>query len=640
MSSPDLERLSKIEDLKNKLFSRNYQTKVEHRDMFPHQAGQKVSDSWEKEAGGLNFWEKMFMRTPVFKKFFVFSVVFFILAVSYASYVLFFKGNTVSNDNIGIAVLGNTFTAGGEELSLVVEVTNKNNVALDLVDLIIEYPKGSDGNIQDTERYRETLGTIPSGGVKSENVKLVLFGEQGSVRPISISLEYRVEGSNAIFVKERMYEVSIDSTPLDISVSGPSTASPNEELILKIKSTLNTTKPISDVLLRVDYPVGFQFVSAKPEPAFGNNVWNLGDLTPGSEKDISITGKLLDAFEGEEKTFRIQSGSQSSLDKASLDVVFNSVAYMLNIERPLIEAKLYINGVAGREHSAGARGEINAEIRWANNLETRINNFSIRANLSGNALDQRSIDANQGFYSSVEKTIIWDRNSFDAFREMDPGESGSVDFSFSPGPLFSASGGMLADPSISIEVRASGTQSLEGSDSEELSAQESSVVKITSDVRFANKALYYSGAFTNKGPIPPQAEKETTYTIVWTLSNTSNPVSKAKVTSSLPPWVKFIEPSGGSSDLLYNPSTKEIVWNVGTISKGAGISNPGKEISFQVALTPSLSQVGTSPTLINDAVLTGTDDFANVPVRVNKSSLSTRLSNDPTFPNFGDRVVE
>ena len=79
---------------------------------------------------------------------------------------------------------------------------------------------------------------------------------------------------------------------------------------------------------------------------------------------------------------------------------------------------------------------------------------------------------------------------------------------------------------------------------------------------------------------------------------------------------------------------------MGSIPKGAGITSAGREVSFVVILTPSLSQVNTSPVLINDAVLTGHDDFANVDVRVNKASLNTRLVNDAAFPQNGDRVVE
>jgi hypothetical protein len=157
----------------------------------------------------------------------------------------------------------------------------------------------------------------------------------------------------------------------------------------------------------------------------------------------------------------------------------------------------------------------------------------------------------------------------------------------------------------------------------------------------ATKALYYSGPFKNTGPIPPKAEEETTYTVVWTVSNTTNSISRAMVRATLPPWVKFagsIFP--GAEDLSYNASSKEITWNIGKIQKATGISSPGREVAFQIIFLPSLSQVNTQPVLINDAILTGFDDFANVNVRVNKNSLNTRLANDPEFPESGSRVVE
>ena len=157
----------------------------------------------------------------------------------------------------------------------------------------------------------------------------------------------------------------------------------------------------------------------------------------------------------------------------------------------------------------------------------------------------------------------------------------------------------------------------------------------------AAKALYYSGPFENTGPIPPKAEKETTYTVVWSLSNTSNNVSKAQVKATLPPWVRFVGAvSPLNENVLYNITTKEITWNVGSIPRGTSITQTGREVSFQIAFIPSLSQVDTTPTVINDAVLTGHDDFANVEVRVNKASLNTRISGDPTFPSSGARVVK
>jgi len=649
MLENDRDKLNRIEELKNKLFSKNYQTKIEHREGFSHLNRNNIPDVWENgKKVGLSYFnnrDNFFMKTPIFRKFFIFSLCFLVLSILYASYVFFVGGNTVSNSNIDISILGNNFTAGGEELSFVVGIANKNNSSLDLADLVMEYPKNGvenySGSSNEIESSRISLGTIPAGSVRNENMKVVLFGEQGSLIPIKISIEYRVEGSNAIFVKEKLYEVTISSTPLNLSVEAPDTISSNQDITFHVKASLNATKPVSKILLKFDYPVGFQFVSSIPAPSLGNNVWSLGDLAPGAERNISVTGKMIDVSDGEEKSFHISSGSQSSTDKSMIDVVFNSLSHLVVVKKPFIEAKLFVNGVYQREYATNTKTPIEGEIRWVNNLDTKVDDLVIRAKISGNAIDRKTISAQQGFYDSANDTITWDKNSKSEFGEVNPGDSGSVNFSISSLSLVSSSGGMLVDPIVNVNVSISGKQLISGYATADLNNSDSGTIRIISDVGFATKALYYSGAFTNTGPIPPKVGEETSYTVVWSLSNTANDVSKTIIRSSLPSWMKFsgsVSPS--TEDLTYNPSTKEIVWNAGRIAKGTGITGSSRSVSFQIIFTPSLSQVRTTPIIINDAILTGHDDFANVDVRVSKTSLRTQLINDPLFPPAGDVVVE
>ena len=649
MPLDDRDKLNRIEELKSKLFSKNYQTKLEHRDSFSHLDRKDIPDVWgngkQADTGAFYSREKFFMKTSLFKNFFIFSLAFFVLTLSYASYVFFAGGNTVSNDNIDISILGNNFTAGGEELSFIVGVTNKNSSSLDLVDLVMEYPKSSASTGADlstgTERYRLSLGTIPAGAVRNENLKVVLFGEQGSVRPIKISLEYRVEGSNAIFVKEKSYEVTISSTPINLSVDAPLTISPNQDIILKAKVALNATKPASKILLKLDYPVGFAFLSSVPAPTLGNNVWSLGDLAPGAERSISILGKMIDVFDGEEKSFHVATGVQSMSDKSVIDVVFNSLSHTVLVKKPFIEAKLFINSVSEREYATDTKTPIRGEIRWTNNLDTKINDLVIQAKISGNAVNRKTINAPEGFYDSNQDIIIWDKNSQTQLEEVSPGDSDSVKFSVSPTTLFSGLAGILSDPSIKIDISISGKQLIEGYAAKDLTNSESGIVRIISDVGFAVKALYYSGPFTNHGLVPPKVGAETTYTIVWSLSNTANNISKAVVRSTIPSWIRFVGlVLPADEGLTHNPSTKEIVWNIGKISKGTGIISASRSVAFQIAFTPSLSQIGTVPTIISDAVLTGHDDFANVDVRVNRAMLRSALDNDPLFPPTGCVVVE
>ncbi|MFA6301092.1 MAG: hypothetical protein WC609_01940 [Candidatus Paceibacterota bacterium] len=644
MSLNDENKLNRIEDLKSKLFRKNYQTKIKHRNIYSHSYRKEVPDSWKEESTGeMGAGEKFFMKTSWFKKFFIFSIIFFVLTIGYGAYIFFAGGNVVSNDNIDISILGNNFTAGGEDLSLIVGVTNKNNASLELVDLVAEYPKGGSADLSsDTERIRVSLGTIPAGAVRNENIKVVLFGEQGSVRPIKISIEYRVAGSNAIFVKDKLFEVTISSTPINLSVDAPTTITPNQEIVLKVKETLNsTTETAKGVLLLVDYPVGFSFIKAEPAPSSGNNVWNLGDLAPGVEHNVTITGKMIDVFDGEEKTFNVSTGSQSDKDKNVIGVVFNAIKSMVTVKKPFVDANLYINGISQREYAVNTKTPITGEIRYVNNLDTKIESLRIVAKLTGNAFDRRSVKVQNGFYDSTNDTITWDQSSKDALGEINPGDSGTVNFSITPLTLYSSSGGMLSDPTTNIEIDISGKQSTGGFATTELQNSSSAIVRTISDVGFSAKALYYSGPFVNTGPIPPVAEKATTYTITWTLSNTSNSISKVQINSTLPPWVTFlgqISPSG--EDLVYNSSTKGIVWNVDRIPRGTGITTAARSVSFQVSFTPSLSQVDSDPPIIiNDAILTGHDDFANVDVKVNKINLSTRLNDDPMFPANGGQVV-
>jgi hypothetical protein len=640
MSQDDREEIHKIEELKRKLFSRGYETKIEYKDSFSaHGEREETPEAWRTLEQTNQ--EDFFMKTSKFKKFFIFSLVFFALSLVYVGYTYFFKGNRVSNENIVISILGNTFTSGGEELPLQIEIANKNTSALELADVIVEYPKGTtDGVVLEKERVRTSIGTIPSGGVKSENFKIILFGEQGSIQEVKVSLEYRIEGSNSIFIKDKLYNVTINSTPIDITVDAPFEATPNQDINLNVKAVLNASRPASKILVRVEYPLGFVFSSANPAPTLGNNVWSLGDLAPGAEKNIAISGKMVDVFDGEEKTFRIYTGSQSSTDKSLIGVVFNSLGHTVLVKKPFIEAKLFVNGVYQKEYSVDSKTAVVGNINWVNNLDTKVNDLEIRAKLSGNALNRKAIDSTGGFYNSLEDTIVWNKNSEKTLKEVEPGQSGTVSFSLIPLPVYSSSG-LITQPVFNIEVSVSGKQSTEGNVLKTITNSETKVVKVSTDVGLTTKVLYYSGPFDNTGPIPPKSEKETTYTVVWSLSNTSNNASKIKVKSSLPPWVKFTgKISPENSDITFDSLTREVVWNAGNLGRGAGLTQAGKEVAFQISFTPSLSQVGSTPTLINSTVLTGHDDFANVDVRVDKSALNTRLTSDPDFIQSGARVVE
>lgn len=614
------EELNKVEELKNKIFSNQYKTRIEDREGFHYIHREKLSDNWGEQ--NLNNNTVKIKKNPIFQNFFIFSFIVFLGAVGYLLFNFFIKGNNVSNDNIEIAVFGNTFTGGGEELPLIVEITNKNPLPLELADLVIEYPKGSavDNAGEEIARLRKSLGVVKAGEVKSETIKVALFGETGSIHQIKIALEYRLEGSNAIFLKDKAYEVTINSTPVNLSIDAPQDAIEDQEFTLNVKATLNETKEIpNNLTLKLDYPFGFEFVSSNPSPEVGNNIWNLASLKPGEEFNVEIKGRMVDVFEGEEKIFHASAGPEKTNDKSELGVVFNSFRHSLFIKKPFVETKLFVNSEYKKEYAVSTKSAIIGVIEWTNNLKTSVNDLEIKAKFSGNAYNPRNIKVEPGFFDSKSNTIIWDKNIDETFTEISSGKSGNISFTLSPSSVFGANGNLLVDPTINVEITVLGKQTESGSALKNLDIVENKTIKLISDLSLIAKSSYTGGPFKNTGPYPPKPEEETTYTITFSVANTTNNISKAKLVTSLPPRVSYknlISPK--DEKLTFDAVTRELVWDIGTIPRETGLSGAKKEISFQVSYTPSLSEVDLIPTLVNKSTLTGHDDFANVDLRVER----------------------
>jgi hypothetical protein len=158
-------------------------------------------------------------------------------------------------------------------------------------------------------------------------------------------------------------------------------------------------------------------------------------------------------------------------------------------------------------------------------------------------------------------------------------------------------------------------------------------VKVGTSLALASKAVRTTGPFKNTGPVPPQVNKESTYTVVYTLSNTGNAVAGAQVTAALPPYVRFtgaVSPSDGS--LAYNDTTRTVSWNAGDVPSGSS----GKSIAFQIAITPSTTQQGTSPVLLSAQEVTGVDRFTQRTISGSVGQLTTETSSDPGYTSgFG-----
>jgi hypothetical protein len=228
-----------------------------------------------------------------------------------------------------------------------------------------------------------------------------------------------------------------------------------------------------------------------------------------------------------------------------------------------------------------------------------------------------------------------------ALESIPAGGSGSVTFSFTPQDL-GTPGSPLSDPTVGLSISVDGQRTSESNVPQSLTETVSRSVEVASNVTLSAQALYTTGPFANSGPFPPKANATTTYTIVWTVGNSSSAVSGASVSATLPEnvtWMGQVSPQ--SESVQYDADSRTVTWSAGTLAAYQGQNGQQPEqAAFQVALQPNVTDVGNPLTLVNPATLSATDNFTGTTVYSSWSALTTRLSTDPGFQSGDDLVTQ
>jgi hypothetical protein len=575
------------------------------------------------------------------KWFLLFAVVFFIAAVGIAAAVIMRGGNVVSSRNVEVAVTGPVVVDAGDILEITVSVSNQNTTALETTDLIIEFAPGTrdpDDATKELPRAREPLGGLNPGALAKKNIRVAVFGETGDTQELIVSVEYRIAGSNAVFVKEKAFTYEIGHTPVTLRVEAPEEINAGQEFELEVSLESNSTETLTNILLTAEYPFGFSFINSAPRPVQGSRVWRFGDLPPGARRTVLIRG-VIEGQDEEERTVRFAVGVADA-NGLGIATPFLSEAHTFALRRPFVEVNVALNGSVAEEITVGSGEAVRGDLSWRNNLSVPVSDVAIRVELSGDALNKSSVAVERGFYRSNSDTITWDEESDPRLGELSPGATGQVSFTFESLDLSERTD--ITNPEIVISITLSGRRVGEsGSGSSIAATIGEKVVRIRSDIALTARAVHFVGPFENDGPMPPEAEEETTYTIIWSIANSSNDVDDVSVSATLPSYVQWVgQVSPSNESVSFSPVGGQVLWDAGAVPRGTGITGPPREVAFQILFVPSISQVGSIPTLINETRLSGDDGFTGVAVSDTEDALTTRLTTDPEFEEGQGRVVE
>lgn len=630
------EERDRVGELNETLYSRSrYKDPQDKRAGVSESESPEVKEDWQSpKLDELLSYERTDTKPSSFmKKFFIFSFLFFLATLIVGGYVFFGGTNFISSKNVDIEIVGPAISSAGDLLELGVAVENNNNSDLEAVIFSIQYPNGA-RDPQDSSKTltfsREELGVIKAGSEQVRNLRLILIGSTGEEKELKLSVEYKVRGSNATFHKDKIYSVTIGDAPLTLIIKSPDQVQSGTDFTTNVSVSLNSDEVLKNVILKAEYPYGYTPVSTTPQALSDNNIWNLGDMAPGSSKKIDIVGQLVGESQ-DQRTFRFYVGVGNGSSSRSIETVVLSAQNTVLVSKPSVGLSISFNGNKTPLYTAPAGGGVRVSISFQNNLPDKIINPAVEARIGDGLVNKNSISVQDaGTYNPSSNRINWSIRNSQGLQELLPGQIGTVSFVLSSLPDSLERG--IEIGAVFSGVRSSGAGFV--------TANESGTIRVASLVTLSSSATYSLGPFNNSGPIPPKVGEGTKYGIVLSASNTQAEVVETRVTARLGQNVKWVGAhSTGSESISYNQSDNTVTWDLGTLSSGAGFSTASREAAFQVELTPTLAQLGTAPILVSGITLSGTDSSTSKSVTITNQPLTTRLTNDPAFIQ-GDDIVQ
>ncbi len=565
-------------------------------------------------------------------KLVVAGLLFFVISVVISSSVLIFGNNNISAENITLAVTGPFTIGGGEVLPVQVGITNSNAVDIESATLIVEYPRGtqSTGDAPlELRTERLALDKVASGETINVPLRAVIFGEENDEKSIKVSIEYRVQGSNATFFKEAdPLRFKISSSPVNMSVTALRKVSSGQETEVTISITSNAPTTLSEVLVLAEYPLGFDFTSSEPAPNSAQNAWLIANLEPEETRTIIIKGIVV-GKKSDQYAINFSVGVPSPRDKQTLTSIFATAQTEFEIEQPFLAVNLEMAGKTNDTVVLEPGQRTGATIEIQNTLDDTIYDLVVEVQLGGNALSDLEVGPPNGFYDSLNNKIIWDISNAPELAELFPGKKTRLSFGIEP------SSNVSQTPQITFDVNVKARRVSESQVTETLLGTAQSVIKVASAPTVRSDVGYNNGVFNDSGPIPPVAEKETKYTISLMVENGTNNISEVVTTATLPSYVQWLDQTSGSGNISFDEAKRLVTWRLNSVD-----ANAAAFASFQVSLVPSKSQINTTPTLLGQQRLRANDKFTGTVVRAVNPAITTEMSEETGQPRDNGRVVE
>lgn len=539
------------------------------------------------------------------------SLIALIAALSFTAWRVFSLRNVVSQANIDMVADVSPYVEGGEALPLILTVRNRNQSVLQEVKVTMSYKQGN-GAQDELEKIQEKrdMGTIAINEYKKQDYSIIMYGSAGETRDISLKLEYKVAGSNAIFNKVLSTSVVLKTPPISVSISGEETLSIGQNGTFVFSVVNNSATTTLPSVLQLTPPTTFTQTASNPQLLSRTTSWKVDPLKPGESQKFSLTG-YFSGKEGEIATFQAKIGSRGESEK-NIGIVYAVETRDVRLRASPLEVSFVLTTDRTSSENLKYGDRARVEVTYTNSSLLALQDVSVVLSLSGDAPIYNQIDPTEGYYDSIAKTITWNKAVLPDLAVIPPGGQGRV-LVFIP---IIAKGTNSPKLNISLVGKASSKAD------DDIVVKQEKGYTVYGSASLEAKTLYKTASFATFGPVPPRANTETLYAVNLSVRS-QNALSSTKVSFVLPVYVSWVDSSTDKTGVSYNETTRTVTWNIGQMAEG-----DMRVAEVGLVVKPSQSHVGKTPTITSSLVLEADEVDSRTHLKTTLSPLTVKVKEE------------
>lgn len=574
-------------------------------------------------------------------------IVVIIALIAYFAYLYFFsQGNDSSALELSINAPEKVVV--GEEFSYSIDYINPSKFSLEQIRLEVQYPdnfvfigssitpeSGNYGWDLPNMRGNERASLTITGKLISPPDSINLISARLNYVPVNFSSNFKKEASSSTIVKGVGFSVNLD-------VNNTAFINQENEMTLTLSNVENNYLG--------DFNLSFT-------PAEQVDVW-LATSTEAVVDEDETTAEKIKITKSRGLNWQI-SGLNKETDRYKIPIVFKigedaeTADITVKLEKKLEDGQAYtfwektispdlvksdlnltmlVNG--DKNDSATGFGQtLNYSLSYSNQGESSFQDVLVMAVLDGNFLDWNSVESDTPG-EVREGSIVWTKEELPALEEIEPGQSGQIDFSINLSDWQEDDLGQDLDI-ISYAQYSFNNKPIKGDDNKSNTV----ISKINSDLNLVEQIRYFDNDNipVGSGPLPPKVGQKTGFKVYWTINNNLHELNNLKVVLDLPSYVAWDGKSSTNvGNLSYNNGTHQVSWDIGRLPTSVYQITA----DFGISITPGEADLNKILILSPGSVITALDTETQDEINKKTAPETTKLEDDDIAKLNNTGIVE